>query len=241
MHRLSYARPLHSISRTAMLTQKLLLLYIGNDNKITGAHDFFFPFQAVREICDTFTDRGLPNYPSGAPFTFWEQYINLRFYLSLAILCVLLSTFVVLTLVLVNPWLATVVVSNSLYLRSLQNFFLVSQWFVLHQSFSPTIHFWLQIYIFRPQYLKACWTDYLYLDSWPFPFFFSVGCCVDYNCGGTVWFHGSVRDPPECCPSGHPYRQCGGGGGVHSPYSRGRYITLLAHVLELFLLFFKEK
>ena len=131
----------------------------------------FFPFQAVREICDTFTDRGLPNYPSGAPFTFWEQYINLRFYLSLAILCVLLSTFVVLTLVLVNPWLATVVVSNSLYPWSLQNFFLVSQWFVLHQSFSPTIHFWLQIYIFRPKYLKACWTDYLYLDSWPFPFF----------------------------------------------------------------------
>ena len=75
----------------------------------------FFKFQAVREICDTFTDRGLPNYPSGAPFTFWEQYINLRFYLSLAILCVLLSTFVVLTLVLVNPWLATVVVRNSLY------------------------------------------------------------------------------------------------------------------------------
>ena len=113
----------------------------------------FFKFQAVREICDTFTDRGLPNYPSGAPFTFWEQYINLRFYLSLAILCVLLSTFVVLTLVLVNPWLATVVVSNSLYPRSLQNFFLVFQWFVLHQFF-PTIHFWLQIYIFRPQYLR---------------------------------------------------------------------------------------
>lgn len=67
--------------------------------------------QAIREICDTYTDRGLPNYPSGVPFTFWEQYINLRFYLSMAVLCILLVTFVVLTLVLLNPWLATIVVS----------------------------------------------------------------------------------------------------------------------------------
>lgn len=67
--------------------------------------------QAIREICDTYTDRGLRNYPSGVPFTFWEQYINLRFYLSMAVLCILLVTFVVLTLVLLNPWLATIVVS----------------------------------------------------------------------------------------------------------------------------------
>jgi hypothetical protein len=71
----------------------------------------FGTFQAIRDICDTYTDRGLPNYPSGVPFTFWEQYINLRFYLALSILCILMVTFVVLTLVLLNPWLASIVVS----------------------------------------------------------------------------------------------------------------------------------
>ncbi|KAJ8316305.1 hypothetical protein KUTeg_006319 [Tegillarca granosa] len=65
---------------------------------------------AIRSICDTYSNKGLPNYPSGIPFTFWEQYINLRFYLMLAILCVLFVTFVVLTIVLMNPWLASIVV-----------------------------------------------------------------------------------------------------------------------------------
>ena len=25
----------------------------------------------VRDICDTFASRGLPNFPHGIPFTFW--------------------------------------------------------------------------------------------------------------------------------------------------------------------------
>lgn len=70
--------------------------------------------QAFRSVCDQFTERGLPNYPSGVPFTFWEQYIHLRFYLLLALLCVLGTTFVVLTIVLMNPWLATVLVRHDL-------------------------------------------------------------------------------------------------------------------------------
>ena len=34
--------------------------------------------RAVREICDDFARRGLPNFPSGPPFTYWEQYVHLR-------------------------------------------------------------------------------------------------------------------------------------------------------------------
>ncbi|XP_045158248.1 protein patched homolog 1-like isoform X2 [Mercenaria mercenaria] len=64
----------------------------------------------IRSICDDFTSRGLPNYPSGIPFTFWEQYIKLRFYLMLALLCILVVTFTVLSVVLVNPWLAAIIV-----------------------------------------------------------------------------------------------------------------------------------
>lgn len=66
--------------------------------------------KAMRAICDTYTERGLPNYPSGIPFTFWEQYIKLRLYLSLSILCVLVVTFIVMTIVLMNPWLASIIV-----------------------------------------------------------------------------------------------------------------------------------
>lgn len=34
--------------------------------------------ETVRNICKKFEEKGLPNFPSGVPFTFWEQYINLR-------------------------------------------------------------------------------------------------------------------------------------------------------------------
>ncbi len=37
--------------------------------------------EAVREIravCDDFARKGLPNFPRGIPFTFWEQYLTLR-------------------------------------------------------------------------------------------------------------------------------------------------------------------
>nr|KAI8754123.1 protein patched-like protein 1-like [Biomphalaria glabrata] len=64
----------------------------------------------IRKICDDFSSKGLPNFPSGVPFTFYEQYINLRFYLMLSLICVLVVTFVVLTVVLMNPWIAAIVV-----------------------------------------------------------------------------------------------------------------------------------
>ncbi|XP_066986955.1 protein patched [Macrobrachium rosenbergii] len=64
----------------------------------------------VRAICKRFEDRGLPNFPTGVPFTFWEQYIKLRFYLVLAILAVLTAVFLVLAVVLMNLWAAALVV-----------------------------------------------------------------------------------------------------------------------------------
>ena len=32
----------------------------------------------IRELCRDFEERGLPNFPRGVPFTFWEQYLTLR-------------------------------------------------------------------------------------------------------------------------------------------------------------------
>ena len=78
--------------------------------------------QEIRDICDLFAARGLPNFPSGIIFSFWEQYINLRFFLMLAVIAVLVAEFVVITVVLLNPWAAIIVVSLRLDFSVLQSF-----------------------------------------------------------------------------------------------------------------------
>ena len=64
----------------------------------------------VRDICDSFQARGLPNFPFGIPFTFWEQYIGLRFYLLLALAAALAAVFLVISVLLMSPWAAALVI-----------------------------------------------------------------------------------------------------------------------------------
>ncbi|GAB6028772.1 hypothetical protein CHUAL_004588 [Chamberlinius hualienensis] len=66
--------------------------------------------EEIRDICHKFEEKGLPNFPLGIPFTFWEQYLGLRFYLTLALGSVLAATFLVVSVLLLNPWAATVMV-----------------------------------------------------------------------------------------------------------------------------------
>ncbi|KAF0297177.1 Protein patched [Amphibalanus amphitrite] len=66
--------------------------------------------EQVRSICRRFEERGLPNFPAGVPFTFWEQYVGLRFFLGLALLCVFVAVFLVISVVLMNAWAAGLVV-----------------------------------------------------------------------------------------------------------------------------------
>ena len=66
--------------------------------------------KSVRDICDTFQERGLPNFPHGIPFTFWEQYIGLRFYLLLSLAAALVSVFIVISLLLMSPWAAALII-----------------------------------------------------------------------------------------------------------------------------------
>ena len=63
----------------------------------------------MRGVCKKFEDRGLPNFPAGVPFTFWEQYIGLRFWLGVAVASVLAAVFAAVATVFVNAWLAAVV------------------------------------------------------------------------------------------------------------------------------------
>ena len=65
--------------------------------------------EQVRDICDRFSAKGLPNFPHGIPFTFWEQYLSLRFYLLLALAASLIAVTVVITLLLMSPWAGAIV------------------------------------------------------------------------------------------------------------------------------------
>lgn len=60
----------------------------------------------VRNICDSFVSRGLPNYPHGLLVTFWEQFFSVRFYLFILVASVLAVVFVVVLTVLLNPFAA---------------------------------------------------------------------------------------------------------------------------------------
>lgn len=79
-------------------------------NNLGSTEDITDMIEQVRGICKKFEDRGLPNFPAGIPFTFWEQYLKLRFFLFLALACVLVATFLVLCVVLMSIWAATVTV-----------------------------------------------------------------------------------------------------------------------------------
>jgi len=70
--------------------------------------------QDIRTICESFAAvRGLPNYPHGIIFTFWEQYVNLRFYLTMALVAALAAVFLILAVTLLNVVAAFLVVFRS--------------------------------------------------------------------------------------------------------------------------------
>lgn len=56
----------------------------------------------VRGVCKSFDERGLPNYPSGIPFVYWEQYQDLFQYTAVAIAFILLFLFLICCLFLCN-------------------------------------------------------------------------------------------------------------------------------------------
>ena len=66
--------------------------------------------QNVRAICDKFSEEGLPNYPSGVPFTFWEQYISLGAQILTAIGVALVVSFLVMAAMLFNICAAAIIV-----------------------------------------------------------------------------------------------------------------------------------
>ena len=63
----------------------------------------------IREICDKFEAAGLPNFPNGIPFTFWEQYVGLRSYLLISLAAAAAAVVGVVCLVMMSPWAGALV------------------------------------------------------------------------------------------------------------------------------------
>lgn len=67
---------------------------------------------SVRALCKRFEERGLPNFPSGIPFLFWEQYMHLRSILGTALLIALGVSAAVVGILLLNVWAAVLVATS---------------------------------------------------------------------------------------------------------------------------------
>ncbi|XP_038624067.1 protein patched homolog 1 isoform X3 [Tachyglossus aculeatus] len=80
-------------------------------NGLRETSDFVAAIGQVRAICEDFTRLGVPSYPNGYPFLFWEQYVGLRRWLLLSVGVVLAATFLVCALFLLNPGAAAVIVT----------------------------------------------------------------------------------------------------------------------------------
>ena len=67
--------------------------------------------QQVRGVCKKYEDLGLPNFPTGLPFTFWEQYLELRTWLGVAVGSILAVIFLVVLVVSFSATTAIIAVS----------------------------------------------------------------------------------------------------------------------------------
>ncbi|XP_061116702.1 protein patched homolog 1 isoform X1 [Conger conger] len=79
-------------------------------NGLRETAEFVEAIESVRAVCSNYSLQGVPSYPNGYPFLFWEQYVGLRHWLLLSISVVLFCTFLVCALFLLNPWTACIIV-----------------------------------------------------------------------------------------------------------------------------------
>ena len=72
--------------------------------------DFENLINDIRGILESYEDDGIESYPNGAPFLFWEQYINLRRNVGLACGLILVACFIATSIFLMDLWSAVLLV-----------------------------------------------------------------------------------------------------------------------------------
>lgn len=78
-------------------------------HSLSDNNDILDAIEEIRDICDTYTEQGLHNYPTGVVFTFWEQYLNIRLYLLISVLAALGAIFLIITFAMMSPHAALLV------------------------------------------------------------------------------------------------------------------------------------
>ena len=63
----------------------------------------------VREVCAKFEDRGLPNFPRGNPFTYWEAYRHLNGWFLTALGCIMVTVGLMTSILMMSPWVGGIV------------------------------------------------------------------------------------------------------------------------------------
>lgn len=97
------------IPKSMPLTYAQMPFYL---HKLTDTQEITELIASVRSLCRKFEECGLPNFPSGIPFLFWEQYMDLRSCLGFALLAALGTSVVVIGVLLLNLWAALMVGSS---------------------------------------------------------------------------------------------------------------------------------
>ena len=102
----------NSVHQTPTLWSEALAMCKATGESINFPSYVFL--QDVRALCDEYTKKGLPNFPTGIPFNYWELYLHLHGYLWMGVGVVLAATLFVLAASLMNVWAALIIVSISL-------------------------------------------------------------------------------------------------------------------------------
>lgn len=94
------------IPKSMPLTYAQMPFYL---HKLNDTQEITELISSVRKLCKKFEERGLPNFPTGIPFLFWEQYMDLRSWLGFALLTALGGSIIVVGVLLLNVWAALLV------------------------------------------------------------------------------------------------------------------------------------
>jgi patched 1 protein len=79
-------------------------------NRMRSTEEITATIIEIRSICQKYEEKGLPNFPHGIPFTYWEQYVRLPLYLISAGIVVTALVFLVICLTLFSAWAASLIV-----------------------------------------------------------------------------------------------------------------------------------
>lgn len=100
------------IPKSAPLTYTQLPFYL---HGLYTTKDIKMVIEEIRELCNKFSARGLPNYPSGIPFLYWAQYFNLDLLIIIALAGSIVVTFILSLIFLQSVSAALLVVLNAIF------------------------------------------------------------------------------------------------------------------------------